>query len=359
MKALLVSLISYSVLFVFALCGTGEKFSASEQTPNSFDSFDFSKVENKNAATEFLKSLNTEQRKKTLMPIDDKSRERWHYLPSTMFDRGGIPLKELNEKQKNLAFKLLEDHLSKTGYEKVRQIITLEEVLAELSGNSSMRDPEKYSVAIYGNPATEKLWAWSFEGHHISLNFTITDKKVSVVPRFLGANPATIQTGKRKGERTLAEEADLGMELINSLNHEQKQKTIIQDSTFYDIVTRNKSEVSPFDAFGIKMKELNETQKANLQKLIGVYLSVMPKELATKRLENLKKEDFSEIQFGWAGATEKGKPHYYRIQGKSFLIEFDNSQNSGNHIHTVWRDFNGDFGRDLIKEHYKNSNHHK
>lgn len=359
MKTLLITIILSFAVFVFALCGAGEKFSAFEKESSSPNSFDFSKGDDKNSATAFLKSLSPEQRKKALMKIDNNSRERWHYLPSTMFDRGGIPLKELNEKQKGLAFKFLEDHLSKTGYEKVRQIITLEEILAEISGNSSMRDPEKYSVAIYGNPATDKLWAWSFEGHHISLNFTIADKKVSVVPRFLGANPATIQTGKRKGERTLAQEADLGMELVNSLNSWQKQKAIIQNSTFYDIVTRNKSEVSPFDSFGIKMKDLDETQKANLQKLIGVYLSIMPKELAEKRLEKLKKEDFSEIQFGWAGATEKGKPYYYRIQGKSFLIEFDNSQNSGNHIHTVWRDFNGDFGRDLIKEHYKNSNHHK
>ncbi len=359
MKAFLISLILSVAVFVFAFCGAGEKFSAFEQNPASPDPFDFSKAENKNAATEFLRSLKAEQQKKALMPMDDASRERWHYLPSTMFDRGGIPLYELSDEQKKLAFKLLRDHLSETGFDKVQRIIELENVLAELTNNPNTRDPEKYSVAIYGNPATAKLWAWSFEGHHISLNFTISGEKVSIVPRFLGADPATIQTGKRKGERTLAEEEDLGLELINSLNSGQKQKAIIQDATFFDIVTRNKTEVSPFDSFGIKAMELSESQRAILEKLINVYLSVMPEELAEKRSENLKKEEFGEIQFGWAGATESGKPHYYRIQGKSFLIEFDNSQNSGNHIHTVWRDFKGDFGRDLIKEHYETSEHHK
>ena len=292
------------------------------------------------------------------MPIDESSRERWHYLPSTMFDRAGIPLHALTPDQKKLAFRLLRSHLSETGYDKVRRIIELEKVLAELSNNPVVRDPEKYNVAIYGNPAADELWAWSFEGHHISLNFTISGEKVSMVPRFLGANPATIRSGPREGERTLASEADLGMELVNSLNPEQRKKAIIRDSTFYDIVTRNESKVTPFEPFGIKSKDLDEAQTGTLTKLIGVYLSVMPQELAAERLENLKKENSEEIRFGWAGATEKGKPHYYRIQGKTFLIEFDNSQNRGNHIHTVWRDFDGDFGRDLIKEHYRNSDHH-
>ncbi len=345
------------IVFVSA----GENFNAFLQTADSNSmNHDKSTSQNSdNSAVSFLNSLNDAQRKKALMPIDDSSREHWHYLPTTMFERGGILLNELNSEQKRLAFAVLKSHLSKTGYDKIQQIIELENVLAELTNNPNTRDPEKYVLAFYGDPAKDNLWAWSFEGHHISLNFTVSNDKVSIVPRFLGANPATIKTGKRKGERTLAEEEDLGLELVNSLNSEQKKQAIIQDSTFYDIVSGNKSEVSPFKSFGIKMKDLVKSQQQTLQQLIDVYLLVMPKELAEKRLENLKKEDFDEIQFGWAGATEKGKPHYYRIQGRTFLIEFDNTQNNANHIHTVWRDFKGDFGKDLIKEHYQKSDHHK
>lgn len=312
-----------------------------------------------NPATSFLNSLDPDQKKKATMPIDDDSREKWHYLPSTFWSRSGIQLGELTKEQKDLALKLLVSHLSKTGYDKTRQIISLEEILAEIENNPRTRDPEKYHIAFYGNPATDKLWAWSFEGHHISLNFTISDDKISIAPRFLGANPATIETGKRKGERTLADEEDLGLELINSLTSDKKQKAIFQQSAFRDIVTTNETKVEPLDPVGIKLAELNKPQKDILVKLINVYLSTMPEELATKRMDNLNKEEFNEIRFGWAGATESRQPHYYRIQGKTFLVEFDNTQNNANHIHSVWRDFDGDFGKDLLQEHYKKSDHHK
>ncbi|MGI8543580.1 MAG: DUF3500 domain-containing protein [Aridibacter sp.] len=312
-----------------------------------------------NPATAFLNSLNPDQKKKALMPIDDASRDKWHYLPSTFWSRSGIQLGELTKEQKDLAFKLLASHLSKTGYDKTRQIISLEEILAEIENNPRTRDPEKYHIAFYGNPATDKLWAWSFEGHHISLNFMISDDKISIAPRFLGANPATIETGKRKGERTLADEEDLGLELINSLTSDKKQKAIFQQSAFRDIVTTNETKVEPLDPVGIKLAELNKPQKDILVKLINVYLSTIPEELATKRMDNLNKEEFNEIRFGWAGATESRQPHYYRIQGKTFLVEFDNTQNNANHIHSVWRDFDGDFGKDLLQEHYKKSDHHK
>ena len=305
----------------------------------------------------FLSSLNTEQRKKAQMPLEDSSRERWHYLPSTFWTRAGIQLKDLSPDQKELAFELLKSHLSKSGYDKARQVIELEKILAVVENNPRSRDPEKYHVAIYGNPAKDKVWAWSFEGHHLSLNFTIVDKEVAIAPRFFGANPATIDSGERKGERTLAEEADLGLKLVNSLTDDQKQKALLQEETFRDIVTGNKAKVEPLSPEGIKASEFEKPQKDVLLKLINVYLSSMPEKLARVRAENLRNEELEEIRFSWAGATVPRKPHYYRIQGKTFLIEFDNTQNSGNHIHSVWRDFDGDFGRDLIREHYEVSDH--
>jgi len=311
-----------------------------------------------NQSTAFLDSLSKEQREKAQFPFDNETRTTWHFLPETMWPRTGIHLSELNESQKELLFKLLRSHLSETGYNKTRKIMDLENVLLELGqGDADFRDPEKYTVAFYGNPEKDSLWAWSFEGHHVSLNFTIKNDKVSIAPRFMGANPATIKEGKRKGERTLALEEDYGLQLINTLSEGQKKQAIFQKTAYADIVTSNASEVVPLSPVGIRVGDLNNDQKTVLSSLIYEYLSTMPIQLAEKRMENLKSEEFDDIRFGWAGAIESGQPHYYRIQGKTFLVEFDNTQNNANHIHLVWRDFDGDFGRDLIREHYEHSHH--
>ena len=310
-----------------------------------------------NPAIDFLTSLNENQKTKTKYDFNSKDRYRWHYLPATSFVRPGISLKDLDQNQKDLVFKLLKANLSSSGYEKTLKVIELENILAETSGDPDYRDPEKYHIAIYGDPK-EKVWAWSFQGHHVALHFTISDGKVAFVPRFLGANPAMIKQGHRKGERTLQVEEDLGFDLINSMSDAQRKKTVIAARAFPDIVTTNSIQVGPLDAEGIKFQELNENQKGILQNLIKTYLSLMPDEQAEHRLDRLRKEDMDEIRFAWAGGFELGEPHYYRVQGKTFLIEFDNTQTNANHIHSVWREFNGDFGRDLLKDHYQNSNHH-
>lgn len=309
-------------------------------------------------AVQFLNSLDEKQLAETKYAFTAAEKHEWHYLPATTFPRPGIALFELNDEQQKLLFDLLRASLSEAGYQKTLKVIDLEKILAELSGNSSYRDPEKYYASFYGNPEKDSLWSWAFQGHHLSLNFTILNGKTSIAPRFFGANPAIISSGKRKGERTLAAEEDLGLQLVNSLTDSQKEKTIFRERAFYDIVTTNSPEVEPLKPTGVKMEELNAQQKLTLLKLIEVYLEAMPKDLAEKRMENLKKEKAGEIRFGWAGATELGEGHYYRVQGKTFLIEFDNTQNGANHIHSVWRDFDGDFGRNLIREHYQRSEHH-
>jgi len=309
-------------------------------------------------ALEFLASLNEEQRAVAQYDFKDQKRFRWHYLPATSFERPGIQLTALNAKQKQLVFSLLKSNLSNSGYDKTLRIIDLENVLAEIEGNPNRRDPEKYHIAIYGDP-NEHTWGWAFQGHHVSLHFTIVGEHISFVPRFLGSNPAMIKSGPRKGERTLKREEDLGFELINDLSDAQKAKAIIADYKFGDIASTNKPEIKPLDPTGIRMVELNEKQQRILKSLIQEYLSLMPDHQAAHRLDRLRTEDMDEIRFAYAGAFKLGAAHYYHVQGKTFLIEFDNSQNNANHIHSVWRDFDGDFGRDMIRIHYRNSEHHK
>lgn len=310
-------------------------------------------------AISFLNSLNEEQLEKAQKPFDELTRHTWHFLPAAMWPRPGIPIEELNQNQKENLFDLLQEFLSESGYEKTRSIMELENVLAEIENNADFRDPELYYTTFYGDPANDEKWAWSFEGHHISLNFTVVEGNVSMVPRFLGARPTLIPEGPRKGEKTaLHKEEDLGIELIQSMSDEQRHKAIFLETAFWEIVTNVATETGPLTFEGIMMNELNESQQKLLLDIINEYLSAMPEELADKRFENLKNEEFSEIEFAWAGATELGKPHYYRVQGKTFLIEFDNTQDDANHIHTVWRDFDGDFGKDMLREHYRNSDHH-
>ncbi|MEX0315920.1 MAG: DUF3500 domain-containing protein [Allomuricauda sp.] len=308
--------------------------------------------------TNFLNSLNPTQKNKVLLAFTDDSRESWHFFPASMLEKRGVSLKELNSFQKDFFQVMLKNHLSQSGYQKTMDIIALEDVLLELEGNANMRDSSKYYIAIYGNPQKDHVWGWSFEGHHLSLNFTSIGNHISFAPRFMGASPAKILSGKRKGQRALAKEEDLGFELINSLDPDQKDKAIFRQAALNEIVTFVESKVNPLETVGISLEAMNQKQQELLWKLIYEYISVMPNDLAKKRMENVKKEQPSNVYFGWAGATSLGKPHYYRIQGKSFLIEFDNVQNNANHIHSVWRDFNGDFGRDLIREHYQNSTHH-
>ena len=312
----------------------------------------------KSSVTDFLKSLDEAQLKKAQMPFDHLSREIWHFLPGDMWPRKGVWLKELNQQQKELAFNLLYDHLSEAGFKKIMGILDLENVLREMGQDREFRDSEKYFIAIYGDPTKDKLWAWSFEGHHLSLNFTITDDNVSMTPRFIGAGPATIPVGKRKGERPLAAEEDMAMKLINSMDSNQRVKTIFNKLPYMEIVTSNATEVGPLRAVGITYAELNPAQQKLLLSIIDIYLSTMPQDIADRRMAAIEKENLSTIRFGWAGATEYGKGHYYRIQGNSFLIEFDNTLNKANHIHTVWRDFDGDFGQDIIRAHYASMSHY-
>ncbi|PWH82289.1 hypothetical protein DIS18_08505 [Algibacter marinivivus] len=310
-------------------------------------------------ASDFLLSLNEDQRKKANLSFDDKNRETWHFLPAVSFPREGIALLELSKEQNALAINFLKNYLSEVGYAKTQSIISLENILAEISGDPIYRDPLKYYIAIYGNPKKDKLWSWSFEGHHISLNFTISEDKISFSPRFLGANPGMVKNGKRKGERVLNKEEDLAFKLINSMTDEQKKQSIFQAISFQEIVTQNQSRVQKLNPVGIQAKLLNKKQQTILVKLIEEYLLTIPKSLAKERFRAIKIAEFDDVYFGWAGSTNLSEGHYYRIQGDTFLIEFDNTQNKANHIHTVWRDFNGDFGRDLIREHYENSEHHK
>lgn len=306
----------------------------------------------------FINSLDSLQKVKSVFSFDEMSRYDWHYLPPTMVARKGIALSALNSSQKKNIYALLNNYLSNRGYARTQDIMNNEYLLKEMEPENINRIPENYFVAFYGNPGKDSAWGWKISGHHLALNFTIVNNQLAFAPFFFGIYPAEIQSGPNKGKRIIKDEEDIGFELINLLTKEQKSSAIFQLHAFEDIVTTNAAQVGPLKSVGIFAKDLTHQQKLILNKLILSYLSSMPAGIAEIRMKRIGSEEFDKISFGWAGGLIPGEPHYYRIQGKTFLIEFDNTQAKANHIHSVWRDFDGDYGADLLKEHYQNSRHH-
>ncbi|MFZ4763577.1 MAG: DUF3500 domain-containing protein, partial [Roseimicrobium sp.] len=274
--------------------------------------------------------------------------------------RKGLPMKEMTSEQRLLAHALLNSGLSNRGQAKALAIMSLEEVLYTIEGADETkrtavrekRDPEKYFVSIFGAPTMSGMWGWRVEGHHLSLNFTVKDGQLlRATPCFYGSNPGEVRQGPRAGLRVLGIEEDLGRVLVKSLNEEQFKQAFIAVTAPKEMVTEAKHEVTPLSPDGISDADLTAPQREVLQKLVREYLSRIRPEIAEESWKEIAAS--GPLHFAWAGGREKGEPHYYRVQGKTFLLEYDNTQNDANHVHSVWRDFDGDFGRDLLGEHVK------
>ena len=304
------------------------------------------------AAGAFVTSLGPEQRQKAQFAFDDRERFNWHYMPRS---RQGLPLKEMNGDQRRRARLLLEAGLSDQGYWKATTVMALEAVLHEIeSGGRHDRDPDNYAFSIFGSPSARGPWGWRVEGHHLSLNITVVEGRLlAEAPRFLGANPAEVLHGDLAGTRVLQKEEDRARALVRSLADRQRARAVFREQPYRDIVTGNSPRVDPLKPAGISAADLTAPQRAGLYGLIEVYAAAMPDDIARQRMARVEKAAAGDLHLGWAGSLNPGEPHYYRIQGPDFLIEYDNVQNGANHIHTVWRDFDGDFGRDLLREHYR------
>lgn len=313
------------------------------------------------AAKTWLEALTPEQRGRAVFAFDSEERQRWHFIPNESFPRKGVTFKEMSEPQRALAHGLIRTGLSARGYLTATSIMELEKVLQVLEGPQRRfpRDHEAYHISVFGTPGDKTAWGWRFEGHHLSLRFDIVGGSMTASsPAFFGTNPAEVREGPQRGLRVLASEEDSARALVDLLDPAQRAVAIVQPEAPSDILTMVTPAVEPLAPAGIKMTALNPAQREALTRLIDVYVNTMAPDVAAERMARLKKAGFDNITFAWAGSTEKGKKHYYRVQGPTFLIEYDNTQNDGNHIHSVWRDFNGDFGRDLLREHVKGVPHH-
>ena len=304
------------------------------------------------ATNAFVSSLSVQQRNNGIYAFEDEERFNWHFIPR---DRKGVPFRSMNDSQRAAAQNVLQTFFSAKGYQRAEAVRSLESVLAEIEVNGRFdRDPELYFLTIFGTPGLDSNWALRYEGHHLAYNWTfVSGMGIASSPQFFGSNPAEVRSGEKIGTRVLSVEEDLGRDLVSALSADQKKMAILDLEVPGDIFTAAEREITRLENSGISYSELNSRQKRMLIALIDELASMQSEVIAEARMASIRSEGLEDIKFVWIGGIERGDPHYYRVQGSGFLIEYDNTQNNANHIHLVWRDFTGDFGRDLIRMHYQ------
>ena len=314
------------------------------------------------AALRFLDSLDDGQRSVATFDFEGDERYEWSYVPVT---RNGLRLKDMTQVQRGLAMDLMTSGLGVRASDQAKRIIDLDGILGEWERiqeleSSWMRNPELYYYSVFGDPAARDPWAWRAGGHHIGIHFTIIDREiVSPLPFFFGANPAEVRHGPQKGSRTLPEEEDLARAVLDGLDADHKRQAIVDPVAPEDILTKNYRRVDPkMPLSGLEFSAMNGEQRERLVALIRHYVSRVAEEIADNEWRRIEAAGLDPITFAWAGPAERGKQHYYSVIGPQFMIEYDNTQNDGNHIHSVLRDFERDWGEDLLSLHYSESDHH-
>lgn len=306
------------------------------------------------AARAFLSSLPPDLRSQARFPMDSDERHDWHFVPRS---RKGASLQELDDGQAELIGPLLATALSPEGLLLARGVIKHENILRDIETargiDASRRDPGLYYTTVFGEPSTRAPWGWRFEGHHLSLNVTTLPGHAPLIgPVFVGANPATVPSGPQSGFRLLAVEEDLGRALVTLLPDTRRRIAVIRETAFADIVTGNDREVK-LESQGLPAGEMNDAERQALRNLIELYTARFVGDAERDVLARLDRAGFEKVRFAWAGGLQPGQPHYYRVHGPTLLIEYDNTQNGANHIHTVYRDLERDFGGDLLRAHYR------
>jgi hypothetical protein len=303
------------------------------------------------AATAFLSTLPGDARTRAVFGFNDKERLNWHYVPRR---REGLAFKDMPPAARAAAHELMKASLSAVGYDKAVNVIRLEGVLRQLETFGGLRrDPDNYLVTVFGTPGPGAPWGWRLEGHHLSLNFTLgPGKPIAVTPAFFGANPAEVRSGPLKGLRALGREQDLGRALAQAMSEGQRRRMVIAGQSLGDIVSgpgRSERLQSPA---GVSGADLGAPQREALLRLVEEYARGMRTDVADEELRRVREAGVERLHFAWAGPLDPGHAHYYRIHGPTLLIEFDNTQNDANHIHSVWHDPQRDFGGDLLQSHY-------
>lgn len=315
------------------------------------------------AANRFLDGLSDWQRANATFPFAGEERYFWHYTP---VDRNGLLIKHMTKQQRALALALMETGLSERGIRTAHRIIDLEPVLYEHEKRDQSverwdRSSERYWFSVFGRPGSTEPWGWRVGGHHIAIHITIVDGDlISPLPFFFGANPSMVRFGPETGTRTLPEEEDLARALVQSLDAEQQAIAIVDPVAPADILTKNYRKIAPeMTPVGLALGQMRDPQRELLVSLVRHYVTRCSEELSPQEWARIEEAGLERVTFAWAGPTAQGlgNQHYYNVAGPTFLLEYDNTQDRGNHIHSVWRDFTNDFGEDLLASHL--TTHHR
>jgi hypothetical protein len=303
------------------------------------------------AANAFLRSLSPASRARASFPFGSAERVRWHWTVPANVPRRGLPLRDMTATQRRLALALLRSSTSAAGYRKALDIIALQGVLRRMSpGSGGTFDAELYYVSVFGAPGS-RAWGWRFEGHHLSRHFTVARGRLVVEPFFLGAWPTRADSAYRSvrpGYRAMPREEDAAREIVRSLDGRLRAQAVFSAASLTDHVTQNAVRVRPLAPVGVLARDLPSAAQTRVREIVRTYLANHPPSLARDALARVERAGLARVRFGWAGSMQPGEPQYYRLQGPTFLLEFDNSRNDGTHIHSVWRDFERDFGRHLL-----------
>jgi hypothetical protein len=285
--------------------------------------------------------------------VDEDERRNWHYVPRR---REGLRLADMDAGQERAAFGLLATGLSIAGHAAASAVVALEDVLDRMEGGARRRHRRDYSVTVFGDPITDAAapWGWRFEGHHVSVNATIVGGDVALSPLFLGANPAEVvgPTG-HPITRPLAAEEDVALGLVDALTPAQRDDAFVSDAAPDDILTEaapRLDEGNLPDRAGVRVAALAGEARQLAEALVRLYLDRLPADVAGAWWSRLEPE-LGDLHLAFAGEPAHRRPHYYRLLAPSLLVEYDNTQDDANHVHTVVRDPAGDFGDDLLRAH--------
>ncbi len=324
----------------------------------------------KQAATSFVNTLNPVQKRSALLAFNDTARIKWNNLPIGLRARAGINIGSMSEEQRKLLHRILSVSLSSQGYLKATSIFHLDNLLnmyydslfinrkidsSRLRNMQNLKwSHQNFYLAFFGLP-TDTVWGYKIEGHHLSVNFSFVKDKLSVTPFFIGTDPAEFPNTEYAGWRVLGQEEDLGIKLIQLFSAEQQKKATMSKDVPKDIITGAETGIRLVDYWGIKGSELTKQQQSILQYIIREFVFNLEYEKAVAEYDKILKAGINNIYFGWIGPYVENKPHYFILNGPTFLIEFAN--NNGNHIHAIWREKGNEYGEDVLRQHFLSEKH--
>jgi Protein of unknown function (DUF3500) len=319
----------------------------------------------KQAAENFLDSLNQEQRSKILFPVDTVEWRRWSNIHPTLM-RHGMPLFEMSDAQRDRAFALLRESLSAEGFQTARDVMRLNETVMEMTGRLAEYGEDLYWMSIMGKPSATEPWGWQIDGHHLIINYFVLGEQVVMTPTFLGSEPVHAKSGRYAGTRVFKADEDQGLAVVRALSETQRAKAIIAPEPSGEVFTSAFRDNLELNYAGIRYDELSSLQHELLLRLVELHVGRMRPDHAQVRMQEVKRH-LPDTHFCWMGGMEDDSVFYYRIQSPVIIIEFDHQRGIAfrqyekpykDHIHVVVRTPNGnDYGKDLLRQHYERSHH--